>query len=85
MARLRLDYSFTRNLAHDDDVSKVVEILQTSSLRAHALSTRLQIAGAAEDYRAAVTGLVIEGALNIDDGRQLLGLVEAILREEGVG
>jgi hypothetical protein len=48
------------------------------------LSQRSQIAGAGAEYRAAVTSLVIEGSLNIDDGRDLLAIVEGILREHGM-
>jgi hypothetical protein len=89
MANPRLDVSVTGQVVHDDAIHKVIEILranqQVSALgppdAAAIRRGRRQITCAAADYRAAVTGLVIEGSLNIDDGRQLLGIVEAILLE----
>jgi len=87
MANPRLDVSIVGRKTRDDAIGRVIDILRANQqtnpiLHPRSIAdTRRQIAVASAEYRAAVTGLVIEGSLNIDDGRELLGVVEAILRE----
>jgi xanthine dehydrogenase iron-sulfur cluster and FAD-binding subunit A len=58
------------------DPSRITDIIDR-----RAQDQRRNIVAGAADYRAAVTSLVIEGALNVDDGRDLLAIVEGIVRE----
>jgi hypothetical protein len=66
----------------EDPIRRVVRIVQANLPGSQRdLDSRAAIGRSSQLYLAAVTELVLEGRLNIDDGRDLVRIVEGIVRE----
>ena len=70
----------------EDPVQMVVRIIEANligSVKEDALTsaTHDDIVARSEHYLAAVTALVIEGRINVDDGRDLMAIVNGVLKD----
>ena len=66
----------------DREIRKIVTILQAGIHGYQGREPyRAEIVGALASYRAAVTTLVLAGNLNLDQGDELMGIVDRIERE----